>query len=255
MSTLSVIIITQNEEAHIGPCLQSLTWVDEIVVMDAQSSDKTVEIAKSYTDQVLIEPWHGYSANKQMALTHCSGEWILWIDADERVTPELAEEIRNKINKPSRYKGYEIARKAFFLGRWIKHCGWYPGYVLRLAQREMVQFSSHLVHEGMVVSGPIARLDNPLLHYTDTDLEHYLSKFNRYTSLAAEEALVRGRNIRLWQILPRQWAMFLKMYFFKRGFLDGMEGLILCLLSSGYVAMKYAKIWELQNRKPVAKLN
>ena len=139
-SSVSVIVITYNEEKNIYDCLNSVKWADEIVVVDSKSTDKTVDIAKSFTDKVYEKEWEGYAENKNFALSKTTSEWILWLDADERVTNDLAQEIIKTINTDSDIDGYELARKAFFLGRWIKHCGWYPGYVLRVFKRENAPF-------------------------------------------------------------------------------------------------------------------
>ncbi|NIA31112.1 MAG: glycosyltransferase [Actinobacteria bacterium] len=246
MSAISVILITFNEEENIKACLTSVQWADEIIVVDSNSRDRTVEIARQFTEKVIVADWKGYSANKNLALENASGEWILWIDADERVTPELAQEIKNVIGMNTEKDGFEMARKAFFLGRWIKHCGWYPGYVLRLFRRQKAYFTDNKVHEGVILKGSRSRLKNALLHYTDNNLEHYLWKFNRYTSYAADELAGKQRSAGLLSILFRPLHTFVKMYVLKLGILDGVEGLMLCLLSAGYVAMKYAKLWELK---------
>ena len=244
MSTVSVIVITYNEERNIDACLKSVQWADEIIVVDSQSTDKTIPIALQYTNKVYVKEWEGYSENKNYALRQVSSEWVLWIDADERVTPELAEEIKQRIAGNPAENGFECARRAFFLGKWIRHCGWYPGYVLRLFRHNSAQFNHHKVHEGLVLDGKHGRLKNDLLHFTDDSLEHYLWKFNRYTSFAAEELAERGKKPVFLNILFRPLHAWLKMYIFKLGFLDGMQGFMLCFLSAGYVAMKYAKLWE-----------
>lgn len=241
---LSVILITFNEENNIVDCLESVRWADEIIVVDSGSEDKTVELAKQYTDKVFQIEWRGYAENKNYALSRADGDWILWIDADERVTPELAEEIQSLLKGKPQADGYEMARRAYFLGKWIKHCGWYPGYVLRLFKRQSARFSDSKVHEGVVLDGKRARLQHDLLHFTDNDLDHYLWKFNRYTSYAADELAAKNRRAGILAILFRPAFAFIKMYFLKRGFLDGVQGLMLCLLSAGYVAIKYAKLWE-----------
>jgi glycosyltransferase involved in cell wall biosynthesis len=240
----SVIIITLNEERHIAACLESVSWADEIIVVDSQSEDRTVEIARRFTPHVVVREWQGYSGQKNIALDLASGEWVLWIDADERVTPELATEIRPLIDRNPEENGFEIARRAFFLGQWIRHCGWYPGYVLRLFRREQGRFDDRAVHEGLELSGPRGRCENDLLHYTDDSLDHYMWKFNRYTSLAADELAAKGRRTGWLNIFFRPFHMFIKMYILKKGFLDGVRGLMLSMLSSAYVAVKYIKLWE-----------
>jgi glycosyltransferase involved in cell wall biosynthesis len=247
VSSLSVILITLNEEHNIRACLQSVRWADEIIVVDAESKDSTAAIAREFTDKVFVIPWQGYAANKSFAVAQAHNEWVFWIDADEVVPEALADEIMAVIRADAGYDGYEVARKAYFLGRWIKHCGWYPGYVLRLFRRSKGRFNENRVHEGVTLDGPRGRLRNSLDHYTDRDLEHYMWKFNRYTSLAAEELVAKGHHSGVGAFLFRPLHAFIKMYILKRGFLDGVEGLMLCLLSANYVAAKYAKVWELSH--------
>ncbi|MBN2012759.1 glycosyltransferase family 2 protein [candidate division KSB1 bacterium] len=248
MKRLSVIIITLNEEHNIRECLESVTWADEIVVMDSHSTDKTRTIAREYTQHVYDVDWQGYAATKNLALEKTTGDWVLWIDADERVTDELAQTIKKVLENDSGSNGYEIPRKAYFLGCWIKHCGWYPGYVLRLVQRSHAQFDEQNVHEGFQFSGRHRQLPFPLIHYTDRNIEHYFNKYNRYTSLAVQDMLTKGKSFRLLDLMFRPMFVFLKMYIFKRGFLDGLQGFILCTFSASYVFTKYAKLWEAQQR-------
>jgi glycosyltransferase involved in cell wall biosynthesis len=245
-SRLSAIVIAKDEERNMAGCLESLEFADEIVVVvDAESRDQTATVAKRYTDRVFIEPWLGYSEAKRTAHERASGDWILWIDADERVSPECEAEIKQAISSDPPYSGYRIRRKAFFLGKWIKHGGWYPGWVVRLFRTDRGRFNTAKVHEGLEITGTIGKLDGSLMHYTDDSLEHYLHKFNVYTSLAAQELFEQKKTFLLSDILFRPFHMFIKMYVFKLGFLDGMEGLILAALSGDYVFMKYAKLWEL----------
>lgn len=254
MTKLSVIIIALNEEANIADCLESVRWADELILVDSGSTDRTVEIARRYTDRILTVSWSGYGATRNFALDQASGEWVLWLDADERVTPELAGEIQAVVRDGSaQTEAYSVPRRAFFLGRWIKHCGWYPSRVIRLFRRDSARFSDHRVHERLVMDGPAGRLEHDILHFTDPDLHHYFVKFNRYTSLAAEDLRQRGKSFSLFDLLGRPPFMFLKTYVFRLGFLDGMQGFVLCVLSSLYVFTKYAKLWELthdgRNRK------
>ncbi len=247
MARLSVITLALNEEHNIGECLESVRWADEIIVVDSGSTDKTVEIARRYTQLVLNVEWKGYGATKNHAMEKASGDWILWLDADERVPERLADEIRDivRTDDPAT-NGYEVARRAFFLGKWIKHCGWYPGRVTRLFRRTASRFTESHVHEQIVVDGAVGRLQNDLLHFTDPNLDHYFSKFNRYTSLAAQDLRAAGRRSSLYDLLVRPAFLFFKMYILRRGFLDGMQGFILCVASSCYVFTKYAKLWELE---------
>jgi len=245
MATLTVVTITLNEEANIRDCLASARWANEIIVVDSGSTDRTVEYARAFTDHVDRAPWEGYGAARNFALQHATSDWIFWLDADERVTPELAVEIQEMLRKDDeRIVGYSVARRAYFLGRWIKHCGWYPSRVTRLFRRGKGKFSENRVHEQLELQGDVGILRNDLLHFTDPSLQHYFAKFNKYTSLAAEDLRESGRSFGFHDVLLRPPFTFFKMYVLKRGFLDGMQGFILCVLSSLYVFTKYIKLWE-----------
>ncbi len=250
MHPISVIIITHNEEENISPCLESVAWADDLVVVDAQSRDRTAELARKYTSSVYTVAWAGFSETKQFAVDKARNDWILWLDADERVTPELAVEIQAVIcgeGKP--VVAYEIARKAFFLGKWIKHSGWYPGYVKRLFRKQSARFSSMRVHEQLEINGEVGRLKSHLIHYTDRTLYHYFLKFNSYTTLAAMDMDQTGKKASIIDLILRPPFMFFKMFLLRRGFLDGMHGLVLSLLSASYVFAKYAKLWELHSKR------
>ena len=237
-------MITKNEAHNIVECLDSARWADEIVIVDAESRDETVALAKKFTAKIFVRPWMGFAAAKQFALEQCTNEWILWLDADERVMPELAEEIQSVMQGKPEQAAFTVARRAYFLGRWIRHSGWYPGRVARLFNRKHARFNSAAVHEGLVIDGPIGDLRNDLLHYTDPNIYHYFVKFNRYTSLASEELGKKGKIFKLTDILLRPWWQFVRMFILRFGFLDGMQGLLLALFSSAYVFTKYAKLWE-----------
>lgn len=247
MSRLSVITLALNEEHNITECLESVKWADEIVVVDSGSTDKTVELAKRFTSRVLTVEWKGYGATKNYALQQTAGDWILWLDADERVPPELAAEIQTVIREDNAmYAGYDVARRAYFLGKWIRHCGWYPGRVTRIFRKSKSRFTESNVHEQIVVDGKTGNLRNDLLHFTDPNLHHYFQKFNRYTSLAAQDLRKAGKTFSLYDILVRPSFLFFKMYVLRKGFLDGIQGFVLCIVSSAYVFTKYAKLWELE---------
>ena len=248
MSSLSVIVITKNEERNIEDCLDSVRWANEIVVVDGGSEDRTLEIARRFTNKVFVKPWEGYGASKNFALEQCTGTWVLWLDADERVTNELGNEIQTIASQQTTPSSvYEMPRKAYFLGRWIRHCGWYPGYVPRLFKRGVGRFSENKVHERFEFDGVVGRLRSDLLHYTDPNLWHYLEKSNRYTTLAADEMREQGTIFRVSQLIVRPIWVFVRMYVVKLGLLDGFQGFILCVLSSCYVFTKYAKLWELSD--------
>ena len=247
---VSVIVITKNEERNIADCLKSVAWADEIIVVDAESVDGTVERAREFTPHVIVRPWAGFSAAKAYAVAQTTHEWVLWLDADERVTEELATDIQRAIEENySGVSAYRFARRAYFLGKWIRHCGWYPGFVTRLFRKTRAQFSDDAVHEQLAVRGAIAKLPHDLLHFTDDDLEHYFEKLNQYTSLAADQLLATKRRITAADLLFRPCFLFMKMYFLKAGFLDGLHGFLLCRLSASYALAKYGKLWHRQQQK------
>ncbi|MFZ1977991.1 MAG: glycosyltransferase family 2 protein [Bacteroidota bacterium] len=249
MATLSVIVITKNEEKNISECLESVRWADEIIVVDAESSDSTVEKARMFTQKVFLHAWIGFGEAKNFGLSKCSGEWVLWLDADERVTEELRAEICSAIaGADPGTAAFSMPRHANFLGRWIDHCGWYPGRVVRLFRISAATFSNHIIHEKLDVRGKILHLRSDLLHYTDPNLEHYYEKFNRYTSLASDELKMQKKTFGILKLIFDPLWVFLKMYVFRMGFLDGIPGLILSALSANYVFTKYAKLWELSRK-------
>lgn len=251
MFKISSIIIAKDEEVNIAKCIDSqLDSIDEIIVLvDKKSSDKTLEIIKNYNNVIYeVVEWMGYSKTKQYGVDKASNNWIFWIDADEAIMPALAEEMNKFKNTEPQYSVYNIARRAYFLGKWIKHSGWYPGRVNRLFDRTKAKFSDSEVHEHLVFNGGVGNLKNDLEHYTDPNIEHYFLKFNHYTSLAASELNAKGKFVTVSDILIRPAYLFIKMYLLRRGFLDGFHGFILAIFSSMYVFTKYTKLWEL-NRK------
>ncbi len=250
MNRLSVITLTLNEAGNIGKCLESVRWADEIIVVDSGSTDGTLDLVRQYTGKVFTIKWPGYGAARNFALSQATGNWVLWLDADERVTPELGEEIRRLLSGgDTAPAGYAIGRRAYFLGRWIRHCGWYPSRVVRLFQRERGSFTESRVHERLRLEGPVKETRNDLLHFTDPTLHHYVSKFNRYTTLGAEDLHAAGRRFRHVDLLVRPPIHFFKMYVLRRGFLDGIEGFLLSVLSSAYTFTKYAKLWEIERNR------
>jgi glycosyltransferase involved in cell wall biosynthesis len=240
--TITAIVMTFNEEHNIGQCLERLTWVDELIVADTGSTDGTVEIAKDYTDEILSLPWHGYGPTRNLALRETTCDWFLFVDADERVTDELREEILAVLSeRGDRFTAYRIPRRSNFAGRWIRGCGWYPGYITRMARNSTARYTDATVHEKLVTEGTVGTLNGDLLHYTDPDLERYLKKDNLYTTLAADDMVRAGKKPRMVNLLFNPLMMFLKMFFVRRGFRDGFEGFALCVLSSFSVFTKYAK--------------
>ncbi len=246
MPKISAIVITYNEELNIRECLESLKWTDEIIVIDSTSKDKTVEIAAEFTSNVITTGGNDtYGKKRNIGIEKTTGEWILWIDADERVTPELKTEIEQSITA-GEADAYYINRKSFFISKFIKHCGWYPDYTLRLFKKSTgIKFDDAKVHEKISYSGKTSRLKNQLIHYTDRDFEHYLAKMNNYTTLSAEEMHRSSKKTSFFDIIFRPAFTFFKMYFLKLCILDGYMGLVLCTLSSIHVSFKYSKLYYL----------
>jgi glycosyltransferase involved in cell wall biosynthesis len=246
---ISSIVIAKDEEKNIKNCIESqLNCIDEIIVfVDSKSKDKTKEIAESYSKVICkITDWEGYAKTKQNAADIASNDWIFWIDADETITKELSDEINNFKKREKEEVVFDVARRAYFLGRWIKHSGWYPGRVERLFNKNFVKFSENNVHEYLVYTGKVGHLKNDLNHFTDPSIEHYFEKFNRYTTLAAADLVNKKKSFKVTDIILRPFFIFIKMYFFKLGFLDGIQGFILASFSSAYVFTKYCKLWELK---------
>jgi glycosyltransferase involved in cell wall biosynthesis len=248
MPRISAIVIAYNEEKNIQRCLESLSWADEIVVVDSFSQDRTKDIASSFTDKIFDLEWQGFGKQKEFARTKALYDWVLSVDADEVVSEKLKEEIKSVINKNDSLDGYYIPRLSNFLGRWIKHSGWYPDYVLRLFRKHQARFDDSPVHEKLILEGKAGFLKNEILHYTDPDISHYLLKMDKYTTLSAKKLLAEGKSLTLFDLLFRPMAIFFKMYLFKSGFLDGWQGFLLACFSSFHVFVKYAKLWHLKRQ-------
>lgn len=246
---LSVIVITYNEELNINDCLESVKWADEIIIIDSHSTDKTVELAGKFTKDIIVVDNIPYGEKRNIGIDKAAGEWIFWLDADERVTPELQVEINSIINKQDSGEAYLTNRRSFFITKFIKHCGWYPDYTLRLFKKSTgIKFNSLLVHEKAVYSGVPGKLANDLLHYTDRTFEHYFNKMNYYTTLSARELFNKGKKAGFSDIILRPYFTFLKMYILKLGIIDGFMGLVLCTLSSVHVMVKYLKLYLLNKQ-------
>lgn len=249
---LSSIIIAKDEELNIKRCLNSLMGVidDIVIIIDSRTTDNTFKLVSEYPGiNCEILEWKGFAETKNYALTKTKHDWVLWIDADEELTEDLKSELTLFKKSVPQFTAYSVARRAFFLGKWIKHSGWYPSKVVRLFNKSSANFNNKSVHEGLVINGTIGSLKNDLNHFTDPTIKHYFSKFNNYTSLAANELFSKGKKSSLSDFLIRPLFLFVKMYIFRLGFLDGLHGLILALFSSFYVFTKYAKLWELNRNK------
>ncbi len=247
MEPISATLITRNEESNIEEALRSLAWVDEIVVVDSGSTDRTGEICRRYTDKVFTRDWTGFVDQKNHAVEHASHDWILSLDADERIATGLTEEIealrRNGFQNP----GYRIPRVTFFMGRWIRHGEWYPDYQLRLFDRRHGRWQGGNVHESVRVDGMAGMLRGEIQHYTYRSLSDYLKRLDTYSKLAAFDYQRKGRTVTTAKLLTHPVATFLKAYLLKRGFMDGTPGLMAAFMGAVSVFFKYAKLYELMN--------
>jgi len=252
MPQLSVAIISFNEEKNIKECLESVKWADEIILVDSFSSDSTIEIAKNYTNKIIQRKWSGFSEQKTFALENTSNEWVLSVDSDERVTPELQNEIKKILSSEPSLDGYFIPRRNFFLGREIKNCGWYPDYQMRLFKKSKTKVDSRKVHEGFLVSGNTGRLASPFIHYTHNSLHITFKKINEYSTLEAEELYLQKKAGAL-NIILNPFAAFLSHYFHRKGYKEGIHGLMVSLLHAATKMLTYMKMWDLQNREKTVK--
>ena len=243
MIPVSVVVVTKDEEKNIERALKSVSAFDDIVVLDAFSSDATVGICGKYTDRVYQREWMGYARQKQAAVDLAANPWVLILDADERVTEGLAEEIKKRM-KGSGPDGFYVPRKNFFLGRWIRHSGWWPDYTLRLFRKDVSRVEFREVHEKVVVDGPVDYLRQPLEHYTYGTISDYVRKMENYSTLSAAELHNKKAAPYVLSMLVNPFWVFVKMFFLRQGFRDGVHGFILAGLYGFYTFLKYAKMWE-----------
>ncbi len=248
MMSVSVVIVTENEEKNIGDALESVKDFKDIVVVDSFSEDRTVEICKKYTNRVFQHEWQGYAKQKQRAVNYAEKPWVLILDADERVTQRLKSEIMEEIKNAS-FSGFYVSRKNLFLGKWIRHGGWWPDYTLRLFLKDIAFIEDRKVHEKVVVKGKVGYLKNPLEHYTYRTVSDYIKKMDRYSTLSAEELREKGVNPGMITMVVHSLSTFFKMFFLRGGFMDGIHGLILAILYSYYTLLKYLKLWESSSHK------
>jgi len=246
---LSVTIITKNEAADIGAALASVAWADEIVVVDSRSTDDTVAIARRHTERVVVRDWPGYVAQKNYAASIAANDWVLSLDADERVTPELASEIRALVAGAPRDAAYRIPRVTWHLGRWIRTTDWYPDYQLRLYDRRAAEWTGAYVHEAVAVRGPVGQLRGELQHYAYRDIADHLETIDRYTTLAARQLDESGRRAGVLDVAVHPPLAFLRNYLARGGFRDGEVGFVISRMNAYYVFLKFAKLWELQRRE------
>lgn len=248
MAPVSVTLITFNEAAHIAAAIESVSWADEIVVVDSGSTDDTVAIARRFTDRVLVREWPGYVAQKNFAASMARNDWVLSLDADERVSPPLRHEIARVLATDPEVTGFRMPRVTWYLGRWIRSTDWYPDYQLRLYDRRVARWQGRHVHESVRADGAVATLRQELFHYAYRDVADHLDTINRYTTLAARQMAEEGRRTRLRDLAVHPPAAFLRNYMVRGGCREGATGLIVSALNSYYVFLKFAKLWELQRR-------
>lgn len=249
-SKLSITVITRDEEAQIGACLESIDWADEIVIIDTGSADRTLEVCRKYTPCVETHPWEGYAVAKNTAIERATGDWILSLDADERVSAELREEIDALRRQPQALlaDGYAIPRRNYLWGRWLRYGGLYPDYQIRLFKRGRGRFKARRVHESVQIDGRVQRLRQPLEHYSYQRLGDVIQRLDRYTDLAALDLREQGQPFRVTALATRPLGRFLRNYVLKQGFRDGIPGLIMAVSYAYSVFSREAKLWELTRR-------
>ena len=244
---LTVTVITRNEAANIEGALESVRWADEIVVVDSHSADETVALAQKYNARIVVHDWAGYSAQRNYAAEIASNDWILALDADERVPTELAAEIQRIMREGSVHGGYRMPRISYYLGRWIRGTDWYPDYQLRLYDRRVGRFNGKRVHESVELTyGRPGQLQHDLQHYPYRDISDHVTSIDHYTTLAAEEWFAEGRRSNAIEFAVHPPVAFLRNYVARRGFRDGAAGFLISILNSYYVFLKVLKLWELQ---------
>jgi (heptosyl)LPS beta-1,4-glucosyltransferase len=248
VTKLSVTVIARNEAAHIGDCLASVAWADERLVVDSRSTDATADLARAAGARVIVRDWPGYAAQKNFAAGEAAHDWILSVDADERVTPALADEIQVLLRGEPPRAGYRIPRVTFHLGRWIRTTDWYPDYQLRLYDRRRASWPIRRVHESVKIAeehGAPGQLTGELEHYAYRDISHHHRTMDLYTTLAAEDMHAAGRRAGLADLALHPPAAFMRNYVLRRGVMDGAPGLIISAMNAHYVFLKFAKLWAL----------
>ncbi len=244
MPKLSVTVITRNEAADIAAALASVSWADELIVVDSESTDETAAIARRSTGRVIVRPWPGYVEQKNFAASVATNDWILSLDADERVTPALADEIRALLSGTPSDRGYRVPRVSWHLGRWIRTTDWYPDHQLRLYDRRAAEWTGRHVHESVHVKGSVGRLRGELQHYPYRDISDHLETIDRYSTYAARQMHEEGRRAGFLQVAVHPPLAFLRNYLVRGGIRDGVPGFIISALNSYYVFLKLAKLWE-----------
>lgn len=245
---ISVTLRTFNEEDNIRECLESVSWADEIVVVDSLSTDNTVAIAREFTDRVISQKWLGHIGQSQFATDQTKNLWVLHMDADERVTPELRDEILVLDLEDSPYDAYEMPRRHFFMRQWINHSAWYPDYKIRLFRKDRCKWGGYAPHDEVKVKGQKKKLRNDLIHYIYRDIAHFAATKNTYSSLTAADHFKNGKRARIIDFTLRPLYAFLYRYLIRLGIADGIAGFTISVMEAHAVFMKYIKLYEIQNK-------
>jgi glycosyltransferase involved in cell wall biosynthesis len=248
MTPLSLVVITQNAEAHIARCLKSVPFASDIVVVDSGSTDRTLEIAKSLGARVFSEEWRGFGLQKKRATELAKTDLVLNLDADEALGEAAQFELQGLLSQTPRNDAFAFPRLSYHMGRWIRHGGWYPDWQLRLYDRTRANWSDDPLHEK-VQAKEVIRLKSPILHWVFKDLTDQVQTNNRYSGLGTDKLQRKGRRFRLFHLLTKPWVKFFETYFVKRGFLDGMPGFIIAVGAGYSVFLKWSKLWERENLK------
>jgi glycosyltransferase involved in cell wall biosynthesis len=249
MEKVSAVLIVYNEEKNLAACLDTVKWADEIVVVDSHSTDRTEEIARRYTDAIFQKEYRGHIDKKRHAVAKASHDWVFSIDADERATPSLVEEIKRVLSAdPGAFAGFDMPRKTFHLERWIRHGEWYPDRVTRLFRKSRMRYEGTEPHDRVILDGQKGRLKGEILHYNYRDFAHQIETVQAYSDQAARALFDQGKRAGLLNLALRPAVKFFKCYVWKRGFLDGWAGFIIAFTSAFYVHAKYAKLYELQRK-------
>src|SRR5438093_7149893 len=254
MESIAAVVITKDEERNIADCLASVVWVDAMSVMAGGSTDRSVELARRFTDKIFVRPWPGYGPQKNFGIEQATANWILIVDADERVSSELQTEIRKIIALPlnNDVSAYRVPRRNYYYGRWVRWGGVYPDYQIRLFTKGYARYNDVQLHENLLVKGSVDTLGGHLDHFTERQIEDHFRKFETYTTLAAQEKLKQIKSVGWLDLLIRPLVITFKTYFIKQGLRDGVHGLILSVFAGMFTFVKYSKAWDLLRRKTEA---
>ena len=243
---ISAVVITRNEEANIEAALLSLEGIaSEIVVVDSHSTDRTVKLARKHTDKVTERTWTNFADQKNFGNDQASHPWILSLDADERLSPELRDEMKAMLEDEPDCAAFSMPRRVFYLGRWIRHSGWYPDRKVRLFRKERARWEGAYVHESLVVAGEVRKLKGDIHHYTYRSIADHLARINRFSDLGAQKLYAEKKKCRWYHLLCQPFGRFVKSYVFKRGFQDGFAGLVVSVLNGYSIFVRYAKLREI----------